>query len=485
MLNYRHFIGSKDGEMANSYEYDLVVIGSGPAGEKGAAQAAYFGKKVAMVERASHVGGAGINTGTVPSKTLRETALYFSGLRQRGLYGIDYSLKQDLNISSFMYREQAVVEAEWKTISDNLARHNIETIWGSASLQDAHTLHVKLNDGNERCLTASIVLIATGSSPYHPPDVPFDHPRIYDSDSILKMDRIPESMVIIGGGVIGSEYAGIFTALGVEVSLVDGRDRLLPFADSEIAARLRGHLESLGLRFVFNTRVEKTEATAQGIRINLNPGGSITGDIALFASGRQSNIEGLGLEALGVELGQRGLILVNEKYQTSIPNIFAAGDVIGFPALASTSMEQARVAMVHAFDLHYKESLSPVIPLAVYTIPEISMVGLTEDECRQKEIPYLLGRASYADNPRGQIIGDTNGMLKLIFSPADKKLLGVHIIGEMASELIHLGAHVMAEGGTIDAFIEAVYNYPTLSDSYKYAAYDGLGKWNQLNRQSP
>ena len=462
--------------MTDNYEYDLVVIGSGPAGEKGGAQAAYFGKKVALVERAQHVGGAGINTGTVPSKTLRETALYFSGLRQRGLYGIDYSLKQDLNIRNFMFREQAVVEMEWRIIADNLARHNITTFWGKASLKDPHTVHVLLNDGTERDLTTAFILIASGSSPFHPMDVPFDHQHIYDSDSILKMERIPKSMLIVGGGVIGSEYAGIFTALGVEVVLVDSRERLLPFVDAEIAACLQEHLEELGLSFVFNTRVEKTEISSTGVVVKLTSGELLTSETALFAAGRQSNVEGLGLEALGVQLGTRGLVLVNEKYQTSIPNIFAAGDVIGFPALASTSMEQARVAMVHAFDLHYKEKISPVVPLAVYTIPEISMIGLTEDECKQKDIPYLVGRAMYASNPRGQIIGDTGGMLKLVFSPAGKKLLGVHIIGEMASELIHLGAHVLAEGGTIDAFIDAVYNYPTLSDSYKYAAYDGLGK---------
>lgn len=464
--------------MTDSYDYDLVVIGSGPAGEKGAAQAAYFGKKVALVERAPHVGGAGINTGTVPSKTLRETALYFSGLRQRGLYGIDYSLKADLNIRSFMFREQAVVETEWKTILENLERHHITTFWGQAALKEAHQLQVKMIDGTQCDLRTNVILIASGSAPFHPPEVPFDHNVIYDSDSILKMDRIPRSMLIVGGGVIGSEYAGIFTALGVEVTLVDGRDRLLPFADSEIAAHLRSHLEQLGLRFIFNTRVAKTELNPQGVCLTLNDGQSLLAETALFASGRQSNIEGLGLEALGVSLGQRGLILVNEKYQTSVPNIYAAGDVIGFPALASTSMEQARVAMVHAFDLHYKESLSPVIPLAVYTIPEISMAGLTEDECRQQKIPYLVGCACYANNPRGQIIGDTNGMLKLIFSPAGKKLMGVHIIGELASELIHLGAHVLADGGSIDTFIQAVYNFPTLSDSYKYAAYDGLGKMN-------
>ena len=466
--------------MSTTYEYDLAVIGSGPAGEKGAAQAAYFGRKVALVERADHIGGAGINTGTVPSKTLRETALYYSGLRQRGLYGIDYSLKENLNISNFMYREQAVVETQWKTIRENLERHKIKTIWGRASLADTHTLHVAMNDGAERELTAKVILIATGSSPYHPPEVPFDHQRVYDSDSILKMVSIPRSMAIIGGGVIGTEYAGIFSALGVEVTLVDGRERLLTFADSEITSRLRSYLERLGLCFIFNSRVARTAITTANVHITLNTGETVVVETALFAAGRQSNVEELGLAALGVSLGERGLILVNDKYQTSVPNIYAAGDVIGFPALASTSMEQARVAMVHAFDLHYKERLSPVIPLAVYSIPEISMVGLTEDDCRQKQVPYLVGRAAYAKNARGQIVGDTDGMLKLVFSPGDKKLLGVHIIGEMASELIHLGAHVMAEGGTIDAFIEAVYNYPTLSDSYKYAAYDGLGKWNQV-----
>jgi len=471
--------------MPDTYDYDLVVIGSGPAGEKGGAQAAYFNKKVALVERAPHVGGAGINTGTVPSKTLRETALYFSGLRQRGLYGIDYSLKEGLNISDFMYREKIVVENEWHIIQRNLERHNIECHWGNASLKDAHTVHIKLNDGAERDLTTHFILIATGSSPFRPPDVPFDHQHIYDSDSILKMDRIPKSMAIIGGGVIGSEYAGIFTALGVEVSLVDGRDRLLPFVDFEIAERLRGHLEGLGLRFIFNTRVDKTELTPKGVRIMLSSGEVLTPETALFAAGRQSNIEGLGLDSLGVNLGQRGLILVNEKYQTSIPNIYAAGDVIGFPALASTSMEQARVAMADAFDLRYKERMSPVVPLAVYTIPEISMIGLSEDECKQKNIPYLVGRAFYSNNPRGQIMGDTDGMTKLIFAPADKKLLGAHIIGEMASELIHLGAHVLADGGSIDTFIDAVYNYPTLSDSYKYAAYDGLGQWEKWKSQQP
>jgi NAD(P) transhydrogenase len=465
--------------MTSPYAYDLVVIGSGPAGEKGAAQAAYFGKRVAIVERASFLGGAAINTGTVPSKTLRETALYFSGLRQRGLYGIDYSLKEGLTVKDFMYREQLVVDQQWQTIKRNLERHKIEVIWGSGALADPHTVRVTMLTGETRDLTTEFILIATGSSPYHPSDVPFDHERVYDSDSILRMKSIPQTMAVVGGGVIGCEYASIFTALGVKVTLVESRHRLLPVIDFEIAERLHTQLARLGLRFVFNDRVIQTETSEARVYLQLKGGERLECDIALFAAGRQSNIEGLGLEALGVALGARGLICVNEHYQTNIPNVYAAGDVIGFPALASTSMEQARVAMVHAFNLHYKEKVSPVLPYAIYTVPEIAMVGLTEDDCIAKKIPYLIGRSYYDKSPRGQIIGDVSGMLKLVFSPHDKKLLGVHHIGELASELVHIGAHALAREHTIDEFINAVYNYPTLADSYKYAAYDGLGHWER------
>jgi NAD(P) transhydrogenase len=461
--------------MPATYDYDLVVIGSGPAGEKGAAQAAYFGKRVALVERAPHLGGAGINTGTLPSKTLRETALYFSGLHQRGLYGIDYSLREDLTVGLLMRREHAVVENARRIVQRNLERHRIEAVRGEARLADAHTVRVLLPDGGQRDLTTGIVLIATGSSPLHPAGVPFDRKVIHDSDSILHADRIPKTMVVVGGGVIGSEYASIFAALGVRVTLVDSRSRPLPFVDREIALRLQQQLERLGLRFVFNDRVARVAVRGDGAELDLKGGERIPCDTVLFAAGRQSNVSGLGLEDLGVRMGKRGLIHVNETFQTSVPNIYAAGDVVGFPALASTSMEQARVAMVHAFNLLYKERLSPVLPLAVYTVPEISTVGLSEDACQEQGIPYLVGRALYEQNPRGQIIGDMTGMLKLVFSPADKRLLGAHLIGELAAELVHLGAQVIVAGGSIDTFIDAVYNYPTLSEVYKYAAYDGLG----------
>ncbi len=463
--------------MFDPHHYDLIVIGSGPAGEKGAAQAAYFGKRVALIERAEHLGGAGINTGTVPSKTLRETALYFSGLRQRGLYGIDYSLKEGLTVADFMRRKDVVVENEWHLIQRNLDRHHIELIWGEASLADANTVRVKLRDGSEVDLHSEVILIATGSSPHRPQGIPFEHLAIYDSDSILDMHWIPRQMAVVGGGVIGSEYASLFTAFGVEVTLIDGRDRLLPFVDGEISERLRAHLEQIGLRFLFNRRVDSLQTGDRDVTLLLDDGTSLRVDTVLYAAGRQSNIEGLGLETVGVTTGKRGLIQVDEHYRTSVSNIYAAGDVIGFPALAATSMEQARVAMAHAFDLGYKERVSPVLPLAVYTVPELSQVGLTEEECREKEIPYLVGRAYFERNARGQIIGDLSGTLKLIFASEDKKLLGVHIIGEMASELIHLGAQAIRDGKGIETFIDSVYNYPSLSDSYKYAAYDGLGQW--------
>ena len=458
--------------------FDLIVIGSGPAGEKGAAQAAYFNKKVALIERNPEIGGAGINTGTVPSKTLREAALYYSGLRQRGLFGIDYSLKENLSVKDFMHREQMVVMNEHAIIWGNLQKHNITLFYGDACLKDAHTVIVTHPDC-ETEISGDFILIATGSSPWHPPQIPFDENSVLDSDSILRMKRIPKTMAVIGGGVIGTEYASIFTALGVQVTLIDPKEGILPFVDKEIIQRLQDQLKNLGLEFALGHKVTAVEQQLDGVRLTMDDQTQKKFDIILVAMGRQSNVQGLGLEQTGVQLGSRDVILVNEKYQTQVPNIYAAGDVIGFPALASTSMEQARVAVSHAFNFTYKEEMSPIVPLAVYAIPEISMVGLTEEECRAKQIPYLLGRGFYARNPRGQIIGDMSGMIKLIFSPADKKLLGTHIIGEQASELIHIAAHVMEVEGTIDSFIRSVYNYPTLSDLYKYAAYDGLGNWEK------
>jgi NAD(P) transhydrogenase len=456
-----------------SEHYDLIVIGAGPAGEKGASKAAQYGKRVALIERAPYLGGAGINTGTVPSKTLRESALYFSGLQQRGLYGIDYSLKENLTVKDFMYRERIVVSRERTMIEQAVRHEKITVIHGEGSLKDRHTVFVK-SEKTETEIFGETVLIATGSSPHHPSEIPFDDKLIFDSDTILDMKKIPKTMAVVGGGVIGTEYASIFTALGVQVSLIEPRGRIVSFVDSEIASRLTNQLEQLGLVFIFDDRMTEIRPQGDHVHLVLEKGGEREFDVALVAAGRQSNVQGLCLEQVGVKLGERGLILVDENYQTNIPGIYAVGDVIGFPALASTSMEQSRVAIVHAFDLKYKEKLAPFVPLAVYAIPEVSSLGLTEDDCKAKNIPYLVGRAYYEENARGQIIGDMSGMIKLVFSPADKKLLGAHIIGEQASELIHIACHVMLTAGPIDAFIDAVYNYPTLSDSFQYAAYNGL-----------
>ena len=455
--------------------FDLVVVGSGPAGEKGAAQAAYFGKRVALVERSPHLGGAGVNTGTVPSKTLRETALYFSGLRQRGLYGIDYTVKQDITVRDFMYREHEVVHALRELIADNLDRHRIERVPGQAAFEDPHTLRVTAAGGSERRLGAPVVLVATGSRPDWPEGVARDPARLYDSDSILHMRRIPRSMAVVGGGVIGCEYATMFRALGVEVTIVGGQDRLLPFLDREIADRLRLQIELLGVRVRLDVNVDEVRLDAPDVVLHLRGGEDLPAECVLFATGRLGATGGLALDRAGLRAGPRGNLQVNEHYQTAVPHIYAAGDVIGFPALASTSMEQARVAMCHAFDLKYKSRVSPLLPMAIYTIPEIATVGETEETCRAKGIPYGVGRALYRDNSRGQIIGDLSGLVKLVFSSTDLKLLGVHILGEMASELVHVGQSCLLFGGTIDAFIQSVFNYPTLGEAYKYAAYDGLG----------
>jgi NAD(P) transhydrogenase len=456
--------------------YDLIVIGGGPAGEKGAAQAAYFGKRVALVEREPYPGGAGINTGTVPSKTLRETALYFSGLGQRGLYGVDYQVKSHLTVKDFMYREQEVVRSLRQVVSENIERHKIEFLQGQASFEDPHTVRVTQDGEPDRLLQGDVILIATGSVPTRPKNIPFDDPRVHDSDEILEMQKLPRSMAVVGAGVIGAEYTTIFAALGIKTMLIDGRDRLLGFLDAEMAEQLKIQMGLLGVDLRLKEGVARYVPEADGVRLELKSGATVLVDQVLVAAGRVANVRGLGIERVGLTLNERGHIAVNESYQTSVPHIYAAGDIIGFPALASTSMEQARVAMVQAFDLpKYKTRVAPIFPLAVYTIPELAMAGETEESCRQKKIEYCIGRAFYRTNARGQITGDLGGEIKLVFRYPDKLLLGVHIIGEIAAELVHIGLMALQTECTIDMFVNTVFNYPSLSDVYKYAAYDGLG----------
>ncbi len=460
--------------MTAAESFDLLVIGCGPAGEKAGAQAAYFGKRVAVIERAPAVGGSCINTGTVPSKTLRESALYFSGLKQRGLYGIDYSLKENLTVHDFMHHEREVVEMERQRILKNLELHQIELVRGQAAFENAHTLSVDTVRG-ARKLRGDVILISTGSKPHRPPEIAFDDVHTFDSDTFLRMENIPKSLAVIGGGVIGCEYASIFMALGVTVTLVDGRDQLLPFLDKEISERLRDRFLSLGMHLWFNERPVKVENTSSGVRLFMKSGKTLETEAALFAAGRRAAVDGLALDRAGLAVSDKGYLAVDEYYRTAVPHIYAAGDVIGFPALASTSMEQGRVAVCHAFGLKYKQRVASLLPMGIYTIPEISAAGETETSCAEKKIDYCVGRAHYENNARGHIIGDTAGMLKLIFAKVDRKLLGVSVIGESATELIHIGMMVLDNGLTIDEFIEQVFNYPTLSELYKYAAYDGLG----------
>lgn len=460
-------------------EYDLVVIGSGPAGEKGAAQAGYFHKKVAVVERLSNLGGAGANTGTLPSKTLRETSLYLSGFRQRGLYGVDMTLQARTGVRELLFRERAVAQEEQVRVAQNLRSHGADVYQGKGRLLDPHTVLVRRPGAEER-LTAEVILIATGSTPFHPPLFNFSAPGIYDSDSILLMSEVPHSLVVLGGGVIGCEYACTFAALGIPVTLVEARTPLLSFLDLEMSTRLKARMEGLGVQFRMPATVESVDVEEGRVTVGLQGGDSIAAAALLVASGRSANTAGMGLEEAGVKLGERGRVLVDEHYQTSVPNIYAAGDCVGFPALASTSMEQARVAMAHAFNLYPKDRIAPVLPYGLYTIPELSMAGETEESCKQAGIEYVVGRAAYATNARGQIIGDGGGFLKLIFRREDMKLLGVHVIGEQASELVHTGLTALLCGAGAQLFIDTCYNYPTLSELYKYATYNAMAQRNPV-----
>jgi NAD(P) transhydrogenase len=458
-----------------SDQFDLIVIGSGPAGEKGAAQAAYFGKRVCLVERAPRPGGAAVNTGTIPSKALRETALYFSGLRQRGLYGVDYSVKENITVADFMFRERTVIEAEWKLIDDNLKRHGIEQIRGSARIVDGHTVEVTRYGEESRALTGDFILVATGSHPQQPDGVVVDGEVVVDSDTLLTLEKIPAQMIVIGGGVIGCEYACTFAAMGVHVTIINSRSRLLAHLDPEVSDALRQQMTSrLGIQVVLDAEVTSIVREEGRGHVGLAGGSTLSADCILYSAGRLGCISDLGLEAIGVKTNNRHYVLVDDHYRTSVPSVYAAGDVIGFPALASTSMEQARVAVCHAFDLKYKQKVSTVLPYGVWTIPEIATVGETPDQLTTRGVEFEVGRATFHTNPRGQIIGDTEGFVKLLFSPQDQRLLGVSVVGEGACELIHIGMGCLANEGTLDYFIQSVFNYPALADAYKYAAYDGL-----------
>jgi len=453
--------------------YDLVVIGCGPAGEKGAAQAAWFGKRVLVAEREAHPGGAMVHTGTLASKTLRESALAISGLRNRH-FGVDLGLGRLPTIEELSFRRVEVARQESERIRENMRRHGVEYVRAEASFEDPHTLRL-WSPKEERRVHADVVLVSTGTHPVRPAAFPFERDEICDSDEVVRLPRLPRSMIVIGAGVIGCEYASIFAALGIDVTLLDGRDRAMPFLDKEVGARLMAELAKMGVKSTFSVDVKACRVVADWeTEVDLSNGATLRAECVLVAAGREGSIGKVALDKAGVTVGKRGLIPVDSHYATNVPHIYAAGDVIGFPALASTSMEQARVAMCHAFGFTYKTAVHPLLPYGIYTIPECSYVGATEEELVKGGVDYAVGRFELAENARGKIMGET-GYIKLLFAPAGKKLLGAHIVSERASELVHVAQAHMAHGASIDAFIDQVFNYPTLGEAFKYAAYDGLG----------
>jgi NAD(P) transhydrogenase len=488
----------------SEYDYELVVLGGGPAGEKGAAQAAFFGHKTVLIEAYRELGGACINTGTLASKTLRESSLFLSGFRTRQLgEGMNVEFKADISLSSFMHRKNLVQQREQLRAAKNMAApwHNIERVTGTGRVVDPHTVLVKLADGGERKITGKIILIATGSTPAHPKNVTFDAEHVFDATTVLEMKTLPKSMVVIGGGVIGSEYACLFNALGVKTTLIHPKGRPLDsLLDAEIGQLFVDRIKRDGIELLMNESMPDAKEEPNAIYVEngkavvkLKSGKVLTTDSVLYALGRDGNTKDLGLKELGIPINAYGLLIkrgLDPKrespngfdpvtYQTSVPSIYVAGDVIGAPALASTSMEQGRLAMCHAFGLTYKTKLAPLLPAGIYTIPEISQVGRTEEDCVREKIPYIVGKDTYGHHGRGQIIGDTEGMIKLIFEVPSGKLLGVHVIGEIASELAHIGLACMSFNGDIEFFIHTVFNYPTLGDVYKYAAYNALAKLNK------
>ncbi|GAB4273426.1 MAG: Si-specific NAD(P)(+) transhydrogenase [Opitutales bacterium] len=458
-------------------EYDLIVIGSGPAGEKAAVKAAYYGYSVALVEKETMYGGAGTNTGTLPSKTLKETALYLSGKRDKGLFGVDRALERSASIKDFFYRKDFVTKEQGDDIQSNLMYHKVHTIHGAARFVDAHTLEVKGADTGR--IRGEKILIATGSYPFQPPGIPFDGKFVHDSDTILNIDRIPDSIVIVGAGVIGCEYATIFATMGCRVTLVNSHASILPWLDRQICNELLKYMEEDGIVPCFDNRVEQVTVDNSGempiVRAHLKGGEPLCADMFLYAAGRSGCTGHLNLEAAGLVANERQNLNVDETYKTQVDNIYAAGDVIGFPSLASTSMDQGRVAVAHMFGLHDIERIAAEFPFGIYTIPEVSTYGMSEEKAKDMNINYVLGVAKYKDMPRGRILGSERGLLKLVVDKDTHRILGVHIIGPIATELIHYGMELVESERDLNHLIGTVINSPTLHELYKYAAYFALG----------
>jgi NAD(P) transhydrogenase len=459
--------------------YDLIVIGSGPAGQRAAIYGAKLGKRIALVEMREVVGGACINTGTIPSKTMREAVLHLSGYNYRSIYGMNYRVKERITMADLAFRVQHVIKTEIDVTEAQLSRNNIDMFTGTASFEDATHLRVT-NSRGSNVYEAKSIIIATGTKPAASDKVPINGTTIINSDLVLELKTLPKTMIVVGGGVIGVEYTCMFAALGVRVTLIERRPRLLEFADQEIVEALSYHLRDSRVTMRLNEEVESVEENEDGtVTANLESRKKVQGDALLYAVGRQGNVDELDLGKIGVDSDSRGRIPVDKDYRTKCPTVFAVGDVIGFPSLASVSMEQGRISAARAFGDESILSNPSFYPYGIWTIPEISFLGKTEEQLTEEDVPYEVGVAYYREIARGQIRGDTTGRLKLVFHRENKSILGVHIIGEGASELLHIGQAVMALGGNIDYFVDTVFNYPTLAECYKVAAFNGL---NRLRR---
>jgi NAD(P) transhydrogenase len=479
----------RSGRGGDVAHYDVVVLGCGPAGERAAIQAARAGKRVAVVERAHVIGGNRVNWGTIPSKSLRESAVFFYQLTRSRLHGIRYEVSPELTVADFMQRERAVVQRELELINESLGRYAVEVVEGHARFAGPHAVAVRPPGGGElRTLTADVFVIATGSRPNRPDDVPFDAETVFDSETILQLPRIPRTMTVLGAGVVGIEYASIFAALGIAVTLLDTRDRLLPYFDREVVATLVRELAELGVTVLHEeryARVTRLAGTPPRVACEARSGKRLESDVLLYCVGRDGNTEDIGLGTLGISAGRYGLIEVGEHYQTVHPHIYAVGDVIGYPALASTAMEQGRQAMRHAFSIPGPKGRTEALPFAVYSIPEVAYVGVTEEALVEKNADYVAGRGDYAKNPRAQILGDSDGLLKLLFERPSLQLVGAHVVGTSASELIHVGEAFLHQGATATEIAETIYNYPTLSDMYRHAAVKALAEDRRRRERAP
>ena len=467
-----------------AYDFDLLVLGSGPGGQKAAIAGAKLGRRVGIVERKHMVGGVCINTGTIPSKTLRESVLYVTGLSQREFYGQSYRLKDEISVGDLTARTQHVIGREIDVIRSQLVRNHVQMIIGTGRFVGPNSVVVTADDGTERTVTAEKFVIAVGTRPARPTTVDFDGRTVVDSDQILNMDHVPPTMVVVGAGVIGIEYASMFAALGTKVTVVESRDRMLDFVDLEVVEALKYHLRDLAVTFRFRESVARVERHEGGTLTILESGKRIPADTVMYSAGRQGVTDGLDLDKAGLEADSRGRIKVDDDYRTTAEHVYAVGDVIGFPALAATSMEQGRRAAYHACDEPVQTPMNDCQPIGIYTIPEISYVGKTEDQLTEESIPFEVGISRYRELARGAILGDSYGMLKLLVHSENRRLLGVHVFGTGATELVHIGQTVMGCGGTIDYLVDAVFNYPTLAESYKVAALDAMNKMRAVARMA-